>query len=148
LFLWRIYLLTFIKLVKIKMMKAFNKKSILVFTLLIIGLVLAVYLQQKANSYQKILSDKEALLVLNYGQGKQRWFKGEVINGMTVLGALKAASEAGNFNFSADGHLSALEDISNNGKKQWHCYINNKEITQGLDKTIINPKDKISCEYK
>jgi len=61
-------------------MKAFNKKSILVFTLLIIGLVLAVYLQQKANSYQKILSDKEALLVLNYGQGKQRWFKGEVIN--------------------------------------------------------------------
>ncbi len=112
------------------------------------GLGLIVYTGQKAAAYKKILSDKEALLIIDYGQGKERWFKGEVREGMTVRDVLQTSSLVGNFSFAANANLAMLDGLASNQEKQWKCYLNNQEIQEELDAKKISPKDKISCRYK
>lgn len=131
-------------------MENFNKKLILILILLVLatGLGLIVYTGQKAAAYKKILSDKEALLIIDYGQGKERWFKGEVREGMTVRDVLQTSSLVGNFSFAANANLAMLDGLASNQEKQWKCYLNNQEIQEELDAKKISPKDKISCRYK
>jgi hypothetical protein len=100
------------------------------------------------KKYEKILGEKEGLLILDYGNGEQRWFKGEVIPQMTVFDALLASSLGGNFEFEGENQLVAVEDFVNNEKSKWTCYLNGKEITQPLNKITIKPKDKIVCRYR
>jgi len=120
---------------------------LLIFLLIIGAAALLFYQKQNASSYQKVLSEKEALLIINYGNGKERWFKGEVVEGMSVKDALQTASLAGNFNFRANSHLAMLDGFPSNQEKKWHCYLNDREIKEDLDKTIIQPQDKILCRY-
>jgi len=128
---------------------------ILLIILTIFFLGFLFYLGQKIQSeknefakYEKVLSDKEAILVLDYGNQKQRWFKGEVTDDMTVFDALTTASLAGKFNFQANSHLTTLDNLTSNEKSKWTCYLNNKEITEPLNKITIKPKDKIICRYR
>jgi len=67
---------------------------------------------------------------------------------MTVFDAITTASLAGNFNFQANSHLNLLDNLSNNGKSRWICYLNEREIAEPLNKITIHPKDKILCQYK
>jgi hypothetical protein len=127
----------------------FNKKTVLALAVLLTGAAILgtfVYFQQ--TGYKKVLSDNEALLIIDYGQGRERWFKGEVIEGMTISDVLQTSSRAGSFNLSANGSLAALDGLTSNQEKQWKCYLNNREIQEDLDKKIISPKDKISCRYR
>ena len=115
-------------------MTGLNKKYLIVSAVVIILLVLGgliLYSQQKSQAYKKVLADNEALLIISDDQGKERWFKGEVIEGMTVSDALKTSSLAGGFNFEAN----------------WHCLVNGREVQKSLDQEPVNPKDKISCIY-
>ncbi len=127
-----------------------NKKTLFIFLLIVVILGLFIYGYQK---YKRALSDKEALLILDYGNGKQRWFKGEVIEGMTVLNAIETSSKAGNFTYSATAQINQIDNLANNENQQWRCYLNNKgylnnkEIQEDLNKTTIKPKDKILCRY-
>lgn len=115
--------------------------------LIIVAGFYSAYLHKKATSYKKILSEKEALLILDYGKGKKRWFKGEVIEGMTVLDALKVSSLAGNFDFKANSKVESIDGLSNNNHDQWQCYLNNK-LVKNLNQELISPQDKISCRYR
>ena len=134
----------------------FSKKVLLISLLLIIGLVLflviiyflAIYSQSQKTDYRQTLGEKEALLIIDYGQGKERWFKGEVKEGMTVIDALQTSGSAGNFSFTANAHLATLDGISSNQEQQWRCYLNDQEVQEGLDAKMISPKDKILCSYR
>ena len=111
-----------------------NKKYLSISLAVLILLVLVaglVYYQQKSQAYKKVLADNEALLIINDEQGKERWFKGEVIQGMTVRDALRTSSLAGGFDLEAD----------------WRCRINGRTVEGDLDQKAVNPKDKISCSY-
>jgi hypothetical protein len=126
------------------------KRKYLIILVLLAVLILAglIYWQEKANLYKKVLAEKEALLILDFGQGKERWFIGEVIEGMTVLDALKTSSQAGNFDFQVNSQIETINGYSTNNQKQWQCYLNGEKIDGDLRQKIINPKDKILCKYK
>lgn len=134
------------------MRKIFSLKiilAVLIFAVLVIGVFLVVYNKNQEKNYKIILNDKEALLIINYGKkGNERWFKGIVENGMTVKNVLEAASIGGKFTFSANSHLSMLDGIYNNAQKRWKCYLNEREVQEGIDRTTISPQDKIMCVYK
>lgn len=125
-----------------------KKKYLLIFLLFIIALGLIIYTEQKTNAYKKALSEKEALLILDYGKEKERWFKGEVIEGMSILNILETSSFAGNFSFTANSHLVVLDGLANNQQAKWRCYLNDREVKEDLSQKIIKPKDKISCRYR
>lgn len=125
---------TILALCENRTMAGLNKKQLIVSAVVIILLVLVgliVYLQQKNQAYKKVLSDNEALLIIADEQGKERWFKGEVVEGMTVRDALKTSSLAGGFDFEAD----------------WHCLVNGRTVEGDLAQKTVQPKDKISCSY-
>ncbi len=126
----------------------FGKKLVLIFLPLVIGLALIIYAQQKATAYQKVLSEKEALLIIDYGQRKERWFKGEALEGMTVLDILRTASRAGRFDLTAKAQIVELDGFWSGQRGEWRCYLNSQEIKRDLDKMAVNPKDKVSCRYR
>ena len=93
------------------------------------------------------LAPNEALLILKMGN-TQRWFKGEVTNGMTVSQAILASALGANLKVKVNSTLEAVEGFQNTEQKKWKCYLNGKEINEKLDQTEIHPQDKILCEYK
>jgi hypothetical protein len=128
----------------------FDKRNwpvLAVLLIAIISIASVIYFQQ-SSVYKKVLAQNEALLIINRGQGKERWFKGEVLDDMTVKNALEAASLAGGFHFKANARLVEVDGIVSNDKKKWRCYLNNEEIKEELDKKVISAGDKIFCVYK
>jgi len=122
--------------------------------LLFLAIVLFAFLfyleqnNQGTKKYEKVISGKEAILIIDYGNQKQRLFKGEVVDGMTVFDALTTASLAGKFTFQANSHLSQIDNMVSDSKSKWICYLNDQEIKKSLNQTIIRPKDKILCKYR
>ncbi|TSC75337.1 MAG: hypothetical protein G01um101430_432 [Parcubacteria group bacterium Gr01-1014_30] len=128
-----------------------DKKVILTlaaFLILVIGLWSFFYVRQKDQAYKKALSENEALLVVDYGRGKERWFKGEVVQGMTVRDVLETSGSTGSFGFVANGALLELDGLSNGKEGKWRCYLNNRKLTGVLSQRIISPQDKIVCKYR
>lgn len=125
-----------------------NKNLILVLILLIVLFGLAFYFSFKKPQKSKLeVSEKEALLILKAGQS-ERWFVGEVVEGMTIADAILASALPANLQVKVNSTLEAIGDFQNNNEKRWKCYLNGKEITQKLDQVEIRPQDKILCEYK
>jgi hypothetical protein len=91
----------------------------------------------------------KARLVLDYGNGHQRWFEGRVINGMTLFDALTASAAAGNFNFqiSPAGQIEAVDNISNSDKK-WRCYLNDNQMIEDVKEQEIKRGQEIVCRYE
>jgi hypothetical protein len=92
-------------------------------------------------------SDKEATLVLKYDSQKERWFQGEVTDGMSVFDAILVASEAGNFKVE-DGPQNLAIDGLANGQKKWRCFLDDKLIEEDLAKVEIRSQDKVECRYE
>jgi len=95
---------------------------------------------------------KEATLVIaSREDGKQRMFTGEVIDGMTVLDALIASSEAGQieFRYSLDKNGKLVIQKLNGydskvSSRELLFYLNGAGVGIGeIDKTIINSGDRI-----
>ncbi len=123
---------------------------ILILFLLLVSVAFFYYYQAKLNHQQKeesLLSNNEALLVLDYGNKKQRFFKGDVVRGMTVSDAISAASMAGNFNFKTDSGIDEIDGLKNSQKAEWQCYLNNIKIGKKIRRIKISPRDKILCRY-
>jgi len=123
------------------------------FALAILFLAVLFYIEQKnqpniKNNNLQNIAEKQAFLVIDYGNKKQRVFTGEVIEGMTIFDVLTTASLAGKFNFKANSHLTAIDNLSNNEKSKWICYLNDQEINEPLNKIFIHPKDRIFCQYR
>ena len=128
------------------MSPVFNSRILfLIFIVLIILIIFAFYFLRN-SIYKIVFSDKEALLIIDDGK-KERWFKGEVVKGMTVADVLSVSALAGGFEFSINGKLVELGGLSDNKENQWRCFINNVEIKENLDEKEVSPKDKIVCKY-
>ncbi len=89
-------------------------------------------------------------LTIDVGTGKNRSFKGDIIEGENLLDALKQASVAGSFYYKLDGksNLAAIEKFSKNNQKSWHCYLNGKKISMPLNEINLKSGDKILIKYE
>ncbi len=129
-----------------------NKKTSIPLVIILLILSVTIYYlfisdELGNNKYKKLLTPDEALLLLNFPE-KTRRFKGGVVEKMTVVNALGAASIAGKFNFKASSKILEIDNYPTTDQKQWYCYINDKEIQENLSKKIIYPQDKILMIYR
>jgi hypothetical protein len=96
-----------------------------------------------------------ATLAINF-ETLQKYFEGDVIEGMTILDALNMAVSAGNLklNYIIDksGNVSVVEiDGYTNGtnNKYFVFYLNSAKVpTEDLNKQIIHGGDKIEIRYQ
>jgi len=125
--------------------------------IIIIVILLFVFfrteLKKKYEYFKAVasLSDSEAILVLDFDgrkQEEQRWFKGSIVEGMTLANVLQAASVAGNFKISIDSNINEIDNVANNGESRWTCYLNNRKVQDNLTDAKINSKDRMACRYQ
>ena len=98
----------------------------------------------------------EATLILSFENGgKGRMFQGEVIDGMTVLSALIASSEAGqiklqySFNSENKAVIESLNGYSRDSKPKITFYLNNNHIDTGdINQIPINGGDIIEAKLE
>ena len=101
-----------------------------------------------SQSTPKIIG--KAVLTIDFGDGKERNFEGEIINGETLFDALNQASKAGNFSYKLDekNSLAAIDSFTRNKNKSWHWYLNDKKIDKPLREIILKSGDEILFQYK
>lgn len=99
------------------------------------------------SSARKIIG--KAVLTVDFGDGKERNFEGEIIEGETMLEALNQASKAGNFSYKLDekNNLAAVDGFTRNKNKSWHWYLNDKKIDKPMGEIILKSGDKILIKY-
>lgn len=91
----------------------------------------------------------KAVLTVDFSDGKERNFEGEIIKGETLLDALSQTSKAGNFSYKLDknNNLAAIDSFTRNKNKSWHWYLNDKKIDKPLGEIILKSGDKILIKY-
>ncbi len=92
----------------------------------------------------------QAALTTDFGNGSERIFEGNIVEGETLLDALNQASKAGNFSYQLDeeNNLAAIGSFTRNKNKSWHWYLNDKKIDKPLGKIILKSGDEILLQYK
>lgn len=99
---------------------------------------------------------EEATLILSFENGgKGRVFQGEVVDGMTVLEALRASSEAGQidlkYSFDAESKvaINALNGYFKDSDVKISFYLNNNHIDTGyINKIPISGGDIIEARLE
>ena len=104
------------------------------------------------NNISQSLTPKiigQAVLTVDFSDGKERNFEGEIIEGETLLDALSQASKAGNFSYKLDekSNLAAVESFVKNGEKSWHWYLNGKKVSKPYEMSL-HAGDKILIRYE
>lgn len=101
-----------------------------------------------SQSAPKILGKAE--LIINFGDGKERNFGGEIIEGETLFDALNQASKAGNFSYQLDekNNLAAIDNFARNKNKSWRWYLNDKKIDKSPNEIILKSGDEILIKYE
>ncbi len=101
-----------------------------------------------SQSAPKILG--KATLTTDFGNGSERIFEGNIVEGETLLDALNQASKAGNFSYQLDeeNNLAAIGSFTRNKNKSWHWYLNDKKIDKPLGEIILKSGDEILLQYK
>ncbi len=105
---------------------------------------------KKPPASTNLSESQAARLILDFGNGQQRWFEGEVIDGMTMYDALSASALAGNLKLqvSPAGQLAAVDNlISNSNVKQWNCYLGNQKITN-IKQQKVKQGEETVCRYE
>ena len=94
--------------------------------------------------------EKKARLILDYGNGQQRWFEGKVVKGMTVFDALNAAALAGDFKVytSLTGEIERINGLENKNGQKWCCYFKDNQKITNITERPIKPGQEIICRYK
>lgn len=105
------------------------------------------------NNASRVLPPKiigQAALTVDFGDGKERNFEGEIIEGETLLDALSQASKAGNFSYKLDekNNLAAIDNFTRSKNKSWYWYLNDKKIDKLLGEIILKSGDEILLQYK
>ena len=96
----------------------------------------------------------EAKVMIDFGGGKTRAFRGSVIGGMSVYHALLAASKAGNLDVevvsSTEGSfVKKIDSVSDNSSKEWNYYLNGFfQNKNPIDKRAVSPGDAIEFRYE
>lgn len=121
-------------------------------------MIAAVLIVGAAFFYLKFnlsLSSAGAQLIINFENGQGRKFAGAVVADMTILEALHASSRGDSFelrySLQKDGTvaLARIGDAINFGERNWHFYLNKKQInTADIGKIKIEAGDFIEAKYE
>lgn len=124
-----------------------------IFLSLIIAVVLAVLLALISINFKLNRAYiGEAMLYLVFeNDNRGRMFRGEVVDGMTILEALHASSQAGNISFNyfidSDGRvvIKSIDGYSaDSSKKSLVFYLNHSRIKpENIHSVVIKPGDLI-----
>lgn len=92
----------------------------------------------------------KATLTTDFGNGSERVFEGDIVEGETLLDALSQASKAGNFSYQLDekNNLAAIDSFTRNKDKSWYWYLNDEKINKPLGEIILKSGDEILLQYK
>lgn len=140
----------------------FTNKTLLAQLVLIAIIAVGILIFEQLSD--KKLSDKrfgldnkghgEATLLIDF-EGVKRKFQGEVVEKMTVLDAVNAATAAGEIEliYSIDREnntkIAAINDHLTEGGKQFVFYVNSEKLNSNtLNKTYIKPGDEIAIRLK
>ena len=141
-------------------MKNMNKKNdyvlmlaALLLLVLSVGVIFWFSGNRRDNNISQSLTPKiigRAVLTVDFSDGKERNFEGEIIEGETLLDALSQASKAGNFSYKLDekNNLAAVDNFARSKNKSWHWYLNDKNIDKSLGEIILKSGDEILLQYK
>lgn len=97
-----------------------------------------------------------AMMIINFGNGKERTFKGEPMPQMTILDALHASGRGGDikvrYYIGRDNavKLGAINDeINNTNNRTWHFYLNKNEVkAEDINKVFVNKGDVVEARFK
>ena len=125
----------------------------LLFLILSAGVVFWFSGKRQDNNISQSLTPKiigKAVLTVDFSDGKERNFEGEIIEGETILNALSQASKAGNFSYELDekNDLAAVDNFIRSKNKSWYWYLNDKNIDKSLSEIILKSGDEILLQYK
>ena len=116
--------------------------------LLLSGFVIFSLSFKPALISQKIAG--KAVLTVDFGNGDKRSFEGEIIEGETVIDALTQASLAGSFSYKLDekNNLASIGNFIKDNNKTWQWYLNEKKISEPLNKVQLNANDRVLIKYE
>ncbi len=89
-------------------------------------------------------------LTIDFGNGTKRAFLGPVEEGMTIITALAAAEQAGNFDARLDGRgrVLAIAGISALEPRRWNVYVNGAMLRTVPGDVDVRPGDQIIFRYE
>lgn len=99
----------------------------------------------------EISKNKEATVVIDYGNGKTRTFKGSVGESLSVWDAFQQAIAAGGINVEISDHFlpEAIDGFKNDSKgKSWSFYLNNVRQEFSPFGIRIRPGDEIIFRFE
>jgi len=126
----------------------------IVFVLAIVGIIFSFqYKNLKEKTFkEELISAHQASLIIDYGNGKKRVFKGEAVEGLDLKTLIDLLTEekkiTSQFKKTQKGFvLESLEGLRNNSKS-WKCYLNGNLIEKDFEKILIQPGDQIKLVYE
>ena len=126
----------------------------IVFVLAIAGIIFSFqYKNLKEKTFkEELISAHQASLIIEYGNGKKRVFKGEAVEGLDLKTLIDLLTEekkiTSQFKKTQKGFvLESLEGLRNNSKS-WKCYLNGNLIEKDFEKILIQPGDQIKLVYE
>ncbi len=106
--------------------------------------------KQEAAVVQKPAS-KDALLVINYGDGKIRKFKGPIEQGAKIWDLLQQAIAVGGINVKITDTFvpESIDGFQNDGNgKNWSLYVNNAKQKFTPFEINTKPGDEITFKFE
>ncbi len=97
------------------------------------------------------LSSGEAMVVIDYGNGKSRIFKGPAGENANIFGLFQQAAVVGKFGFEISDHFIPQEiDGVKSGiaGKRWDVYLNGVKQQSDLLSVQANPGDKVLFKFE
>jgi hypothetical protein len=93
-------------------------------------------------------SGAKARLVIDFGNGTKRVFRGDVAEGMTVYDALLASQEVGGLSFSLNGEeVNEIGGVKNNSH-EWRYYVNGKSAKTAPQFEEVKPGYEIVFRFE
>ena len=137
-----------------------NFVTLLIGTLLLVSLLLlgSQTPQQKgpAGSDPSLIMPKEgeAVLLVEYHDGRRRAFTGGVVSGMTVLDAIAQASRAGRFAVETQGNpdgmvwVESLDGVNSGSDGSWKVYREGADLDGRIAVEELQPGDQLELRYE
>lgn len=125
--------------------------------LAVLGLVLILNnnLAKDSSVLQKSVvsqnGEGKARLLIDFGNGKKRTFRGAVVGGMTVYDVLLASKEVGSFSFSVNGNgIEEIDGVKNNplNSHEWRYSVNGKASDVSPEFEEVKPGDEIVFKFE
>ena len=145
---------------KFKFLKYISKdKNEVIFVQITLVIILAMIVVLIDNTLKQdklsTAGQAQASLLINF-EDKQRLFEGEVIDNMTVLGALNAAVSAGQiklkYNIGQNNTVEIMEindHFNNTAGKMFLFYLNGGKIdAKNINRIYIKTGDKIEIRFE